>query len=346
MVWRETTNPSLATADGLAMAYRAGATVADLAFMQFHPTTLYVAGASRTLISEAVRGEGAHLLDENGNRFMLDADERAELAPRDVVSRAIFDRLASQSAPHVWLDARHVAGFRERFPSIATKLAQFDLDASTDLIPVNPAAHYMVGGVRSDLEGRTDVPGLYAVGEVASTGLHGANRLASNSLLESLVLGEAAGRACIEMMADNAGNRWNSAPRSTPSQVISDIPISTHGELDIADVRSSLRSAMWRSVGILRNGQHLDDIADMLDFWARYTLDKIFDTPEGWEVQNMLLVGALVARSAGWRLETRGCHQRSDYTKPSDELCVHDLWRRAEPAPSIEPVRTALHQTS
>ena len=345
-VWRETTNPPLATADGLAMAYRAGATVADFAFMQFHPTALYVAGASRTLISEAVRGEGAYLVDENGERFMVGAHERAELAPRDIVSRAIVDRLATQSAPHVWLDARHMTGFRDRFPGIAEKLAQFDLDPGKDLIPVNPAAHYMVGGVKTDMSGRTSVPALYAVGEVASTGLHGANRLASNSLLEALVMGEIAGGASAEMMAEDASNPWGIAARGTPSQVISDIPISTHGELDIADVRSALRSTMWRNVGIIRTGQHLDDVVDMLNFWARYTLDKIFDTPEGWEVQNMLLVSALVARSALWRKESRGCHQRSDFPEPSDDLCVHDEWRRGSAAPVVEPVWAAQHQAS
>ena len=338
-VWRESTNPPLATADGLAMAYRAGAELADLAFMQFHPTTLYVAGAGRPLISEAVRGEGATLLDESLTRFMTGYDERAELAPRDVVSRGIFDALSRQSLPHVWLDARGLEKFAERFPGIYRTLAKFDLDPSEDLIPVNPAAHYMVGGVRTDLEGRTRVPGLYAVGEVASTGLHGANRLASNSLLEAVVLGDAAGRAGEEMLGASPGdNAWGVMPRSGPVQVISDIPISDHGELDLGDVRSSVRSTMWRNVGVRRAGSRLVDVAEMFDFWARYTLDKIFDEPAGWEVQNMLLVGGLVARSALWRAESRGCHARDDAPEREDRFAVHDLQRRGVSGIGTSPV--------
>lgn len=341
VLWRETTNPAVATADGIAMAYRAGATLADLAFMQFHPTTLYVAGASRTLISEAVRGEGAHLVDHTGRRFMLDLDSRGELAPRDIVARAIFDQLALHGIPNVWLDARHLPDFARRFPGIAHTLTQFDIDPAKDLIPVNPAAHYMIGGVRTDLDGRSSLPGLYAVGEAACTGLHGANRLASNSLIEAIVMGEAAGAACAEMRAPEASaNKWNTTPRTVPAQVISTIPESDAGELDTADVRSSIRSTMWRNVGLDRSGKPLRDVCDMFDFWARYTLDKVFDDPSGWELQNMLLAGALVARSAAWRAESRGCHRRRDAVEPRPDMAVHDLWTRGAPAPRLEPVPT------
>jgi len=324
VLYRETTNPALATADGLSMAYRAGATLADMAFVQFHPTTLYLAGASRSLITEAIRGAGAHLLDAAGHRFMLDVHPMAELAPRDVVSQAIVRQIAKQGGQHVWLDCRGVKGFEERFPGIAALLKRFELVPGTDLIPVHPAMHYMVGGVKTDAMGRTDVPGLYAAGEVASSGLHGANRLASNSLLEGLVIGEVAGRISVEVRGRSV---------SGPVPVISDIRPSERGELDLTDVRSSLRSAMWRNVGLERTGVKLSGVIEMIDFWARYTLDKIFDDPDGWETQNMLLAAALVAKSAAWRDESRGCHLRLDFSGVDERFRVHDLWRRGRVGP-------------
>lgn len=325
MIYRETSNPRVATGDGIAMAYRAGATIADMAFVQFHPTTLYLPGASRQLISEAVRGEGATLLDAGGRRFMPEAHPLAELAPRDAVSLAIIRQIHKQGGRHVWLDARHVKGFHSRFPGITAVLKRFDLDPAKHLIPVHPAAHYTIGGVRVDADGRTDVPGLFAVGEAACSGLHGANRLASNSLLEGLVLGEAVGRVA----ALGAPALRDGAPtRRGPVPIVSDIRPSDHGELDLADVRSSLRSAMWRNVGVERAAPKLMDVIDMLDFWGRYTLDKIFDDPEGWETQNMLLVGALTARSALWREESRGCHTRADHQAPREEFNAHDCRRR------------------
>jgi L-aspartate oxidase len=334
-IYRETTNPRLATGDGHAMAYRAGASLADMAFVQFHPTTLYLPGAPRSLISEAVRGEGAHLLDASQRRFMPDVHPQADLAPRDVVSRAIIRQIARQGGRHVWLDCRHVPRFTDRFPGITAELRRFELDPQTMLIPVHPAAHYTIGGVRTDLDGRTDVPGLWAVGEAACSGLHGANRLASNSLLEGLVMGEIAGR-----LASTAAAAPGPAPRPLmpPRAVISDIRPSEHGELDLEDVRSSLRSAMWRNVGVERTAGKLVDVIHMFDFWARYTLDKIFDDPAGWETQNMLLVGSLIARSAAWREESRGCHARAEHAGPDDRFAAHDLWRRGREGPELEPV--------
>ncbi len=329
VVYRETTNPPQATADGIAMAFRAGASVADMAFTQFHPTTLYLAGASRSLISEAVRGAGAYLLDARGQRFMQAEHPLAELAPRDVVSQAIVRTIARQAGEGVMLDCRHIADFDKKFPSISATLAKFGLSALRDLIPVHPAMHYMVGGVRTDESGRTDVPGLYAAGETACSGLHGANRLASNSLLEGLVLGKAAGEACAEM---------RTSARGAPVAIISDIRPSDRGELDIADVRSSLRSAMWKNAGIERTGAKLTGAIEMIDVWSRYTLDKIFDEPAGWETQNMLLAASLVAHSAQWRKESRGCHLRLDHPAPREELRVHDLWRRQQHGPITKPV--------
>ena len=325
-LFRETTNPRGATADGLALAYRAGATLADMSFVQFHPTTLYLPGAHRALISEAVRGEGAKLVDASGHRFMAEEHEMADLAPRDIVSRAIVNRIAEQGGEKVWLDCREIKGFADRFPGIDSVLRRFGIDATVDLVPVQPAAHYFVGGVRADADGHTDVPGLLAAGEVACTGFHGANRLASNSLLEGLVAGAACGLTARARAAD-----LNTA--GGPSQVVSDIRPSDHGEIDLTDIRSSLRSAMWRNVGIQRTGPKLGDTVDMFDFWARYTLDKIFDDPEAWETQNLLMIGSLVSRSARWREESRGCHARSDFPEQEESFAVHDLWRRGRNEP-------------
>lgn len=349
-VFRETTNPRACTGDGVAMAYRAGAGASDMAFVQFHPTALYLPGAPRALISEAVRGEGAFLLDQTHHRFMPAEHELAELAPRDVVSRAIAKRVAQTGGTHALLDVRHVEHFAQRFPSISTLLRGFDLDPSTDLIPVLPAAHYTIGGVETDLCGRTRAPGLYAVGECASTGMHGANRLASNSLLEGLVMGEIAGRCSAECMgvSPDVGceptgpvGSWGGGafvPPPAPLSIVSDIRPSDHAELDLGDVKSSLRSAMWRNAGVERSGPRLADAVEMTRFWARYTLDKIFDDPEGWEVQNMLLVSHLIAQSAAWREESRGAHSRTDFTRTSDDFRVHDTWTRWEPHPESRAV--------
>lgn len=323
-VYRESTNPPASTGDGIAMAYRAGAKIADMAFVQFHPTTLYVAGAERSLITEAVRGEGGHLVDRRGQRFMTEQHEMAELAPRDVVSRAILSHLGRTGDTHVFLDCRHFESgyFARRFPGIAEQLSRFAINPQTDLIPVHPSAHYTIGGVWTDDQGRTNLPGLYACGEVTCTGLHGANRLASNSLLEGLVFGKRAGQTCFEARENGAnGHR-------PPRKIISDIPLSPRGELDLNDVRSSLRSVIWRHLGIVREESLMADVRQMIDFWAQYTLDKIFDEPAGWETQNLLLIASMICESARWRTESRGTHARDDFPKPDDALRCHDVRQR------------------
>ena len=308
MLWRETTNPPQATADGIAMAFRAGAELAEMEMMQFHPTTLYIAGATRSLISEAVRGDGAYLVDRNGYRFMKDYHPDGELAPRDVVSRAIADYTAKTRTTHVFLDVRHIGAekFKERFPSIYQLCKDFDIDISKDLIPVRPAAHYMIGGIKTDVIGRTTLPGLWACGEVACTGLHGANRLASNSLLEALVFGKAAGAGAADCAA-----RENEKLTAVP--IISTNPPSERTELDLADIRNSLRSVMWRNVGIVRTGARLEETREIISFWGRYVMDKELATPDGWEVQNMLTVAMLTTECALRRTESRGVHYRKDY---------------------------------
>jgi len=316
-LYRETTNPEVATGDGIAMAYRAGAVLQDLEFVQFHPTTLYIAGASRALITETLRGEGAVLLDSNGQRFMKEYDQAAELAPRDIVSRAILAQMLKTNSTHVYLDVRHFdkAHFAKRFPQIFELCESFNIDISRDLIPVRPSAHYMIGGVKTDASAKTSLESLYACGEVASTGLHGANRLGSNSLLEGLVFGKIAGSACGRI---SQGTKANAAQRRHPP-IKYRIPHSDRTRLDAADVRNSLRALMWRNVGITRRAQPLKEAQEIIRFWQRYVMDKAFDSPEGWECQNMLTVSLLMARSAQMRQESRGVHFRDDFTNTDDE---------------------------
>jgi len=313
-LYRETTNPPVATADGLAMAYRAGAVLRDVEFVQFHPTTLYIAGASRALITETLRGEGAYLLDTKGRRFMKDYDEAGELAPRDVVSRAILAQMRKTDATHVYLDVRHLDKeyFARRFPLISDLCESFDIDVSHDLIPVRPSAHYMIGGVKTDVSAKTNIESLYACGEVASTGLHGANRLGSNSLLEGLVFGEIAGRAV------TARGETDMTCLKHPA-IKYGIPHSDRSRLDTADVRNSLRSLMWRNVGITRKEQPLAEAQEIIRFWHRYVMDKVFDAPEGWECQNMLTAALLIAHAAELRKESRGVHFRMDDAKTDDK---------------------------
>jgi L-aspartate oxidase len=340
-LYRESTNPRIATADGHAMAYRAGAVVQDMEMVQFHPTTLYVAGASRALITEAVRGEGAYLVDRNGYRFMGDYHASKELAPRDVVSRAIVEQIRKTHYTHVYLDTRHLpaAEFLVRFPQLAKLLEQFEIDPGKDLIPIHPAAHYMIGGVDADDYGRSSLPGLYAVGEAGCSGLHGANRLGSNSLLEGLAFGARAGLDAAR------GAKENNI--KFPIRLDHKIPPSTKTELDITDVKSSLRSVMWRNVGIERDGPRLEETREIIAFWARYVMDKVFipnnlgsaAAVAGWEVQNMLTVGALIANAAMSRTESRGCHYRLDYPATDNvHWRLHLLWKRPIETPIPDPI--------
>jgi len=325
-LFRESTNPPSATGDGHALALRAGATLRDMEFIQFHPTTLYVAGATRALVSEAVRGEGGKLVDRRGQRFMETYHPDAELAPRDVVSRAILDFMVKTGATEVYLDVRHFSPdkFAARFPNISALAGEFGIDVSRDLIPVRPAAHYTIGGVRVDPAGRSDLPGLWACGEAASSGAHGANRLASNSLLEGLVLGRDVGA--------RAGESARAHPvAKRPSEYRHALPQSPRTPLDVSDVRNSLRSLVWRNVGIERSGPRLEETIELIDVWARYVMDKVFDARIGWETQNMLTIARCAAMSALARKESRGTHYRSDYpTADPERFLGHIEVRREE----------------
>jgi len=324
-LYRETTNPHVATGDGMALAYRAGAELRDLEFMQFHPTVLYIAGSSRNLISEATRGEGARLVDRYGHRFMPDYDQRADLAPRDVVSKAIVSQMESTRHPNVYLDMTHLdpEKVRARFPGIADICAEFDLDITRDKIPVRPGAHYMMGGLTVDAEGRTTLLGLWAAGEVTASGLHGANRLASNSLLEALVYGAHAGagasRAAAEIHDD------------FHALMIENRYVNSVGEpLNLDDICNSLKSLMWRNVGVRREAEGLSEAAGNINHWSRYVLARQLPDPAGWELQNMLCLAGLMIRAALDREETRGAHVRTDFPETDDQHWARHVSFRRE----------------
>jgi len=312
-IYRETTNPAVATGDGHAMAYRAGAELRDMEFMQFHPTVLYIAGGSRSLITEAMRGEGAWLVDRHGHRFMPDYDPRGELAPRDIVSQAIVEQMEKTRHPNVYLDLTHLDAdyIRRRFPGIAAMCAEFGLDITRDRIPVRPGAHYMIGGVTVDLHGRTGIDGLWAAGEVTSTGLHGANRLASNSLLEGLVYGAHAGEGASREAA-RMSDTFAAIPLENAAEPESNEP------LDLVDIRNSLTSLMWRSAGVRRSGEQLAEALESIDRWCRYVLRRQFNDPVGWQLQNMLCVARLMTAAALERTESRGTHLRQDFPGTDD----------------------------
>ena len=317
-VFRETTNPEVATGDGLAIAWRAGAEMRDMEFMQFHPTVLYIAGSSRNLITEAMRGAGGWLVDRSGHRFMPDYDDRGELAPRDVVSRAIVSQMEKTRHPNVYLDMSHLDPklVRTRFPGMTAICGEFGLDITRDRIPVRPGAHYMIGGVTVDIDGRTTLPGLWGAGEVTSSGLHGANRLASNSLLEGLVFGMRAGQGASEAAA-GVPDTYQVIPLENPPHIDGGEP------LDLGDIRNSLKSLMWRACGVRRDHERLIDAVEDIDRWCSYVLPRQFNEPKGWELQNMLAVSRLMIRAALAREETRGVHVRMDFPHTDD-----DHWER------------------
>ncbi len=297
-VFAQTTNPSVSTGDGVALALRAGANVADVEFIQFHPTVLWLGDGSQgqqPLISEAVRGEGAYLVDDKGVRFMQGIHQLAELAPRDVVAKAIMRHMNETGARHVWLDVRHIEGFAERFPTIYASCLAHGIDPLKDLIPVAPASHYASGGVRVDLNGHTSVEGLYACGETACSGVHGANRLASNSLLEGLVFSA-------RIAADIA-----SSTREFSAPVIVDEPTFL---LD-PQIRKQIQATMSRGASVLRSRESLTSTEIDLDEIRKHRSDG--PCVEAWETTNLFQLAQAIVRSALQREETRGSHWREDF---------------------------------
>ncbi len=315
-LYHYTTNPAVATGDGVALAYRAGAEVMDLEFIQFHPTALRLAGAPAFLISEAVRGEGAVLRDAAGRAFMAEYDARAELAPRDVVARAIHEELARTDADCVYLDLTRllVERVRARFPGIAAACLGYGLDITQQPIPVAPAAHYVMGGVRTTAAGETNVRGLFACGEVACTGVHGANRLASNSLLEGLVFGQRALQRSLE-----------AAPPAAASADAAALPPAQQGEAGPPSL-DELQRLMWDLAGIVRTGEGLAYACSVLGAWER-SLPPATDHASH-ELANLLLVARLVSAAALLRRESRGAHFRADFPRPSPAGVRHVVLRR------------------
>ncbi|MGY1653139.1 L-aspartate oxidase [Geodermatophilus sp. SYSU D01119] len=312
-VYASTTNPSVSTGDGVALGLRAGAVATDLEFVQFHPTALYLGPGARgqqPLVSEALRGEGAVLRDGAGERFMVGAHPLAELAPRDVVAKGITRVQLRDGVDHVWLDARGIPGLAERFPTIVARCRQEGIDPVTDLVPVTPAAHYASGGLATDLAGRTTVPGLYACGEVACTGVHGANRLASNSLLEGLVFAARIG-------ADLAASLPPSAPALAGAPA-------TGGLLDPAGRRTVTDTTSGR-VAALRSGAGLAEATGVLASLAASLVEGPGAAPgvESWEATGLLTVASALTAAAAAREETRGCHWREDHPGSEEEWRVH-----------------------
>jgi len=319
-VYKETTNPSVACGDGVAMAYRAGALLSDMEFVQFHPTALFVKGAPRFLLSEALRGEGAFLRNLLLERFMPRYHEAAELAPRDVVARAIILEMQKTRADFVYLDLtgldpEHV---KKRFPRIFSTCLSYNIDITADLVPIRPAAHYAMGGVATDLHGATSLPGLFAAGEVASTGVHGANRLASNSLLEGLVFGA---RSAVAMLKEHTPSPFPSPPPNprAPGCSLAGALAGTPPPTDLQKAAEEARAILWDKVAIIRNGKHLSEAVKRL---AELSLPEApYPSRQGHEAANILTVARLIARCALAREESRGAHYRSDFplkneTKP------------------------------
>ena len=332
-VFSQSTNPRVATGDGVALALRAGAEVADLEFVQFHPTVMWLgadAQGQQPLVSEAVRGEGATLVDDDGVRFMVGQHPLAELAPRDVVAKAIMRRMRETGAQHVWLDARHLGDeWLTRFPTIFESCRAHGIDPRTDLIPVAPAQHYHSGGVRTDLDGRSSLPGLFACGECACTGVHGANRLASNSLLEGLVFAERIGQV---LAAGLPPRRDPVAPRD-----VGLVP-----GLIAPETRKALQRAMTEGVGVLRSADSMATASGVLA--ALGETSSADPCTECWETTNLHAVATVLAANATAREETRGSHWREDYPLTDDVRWRVHLVSRLDASGRVvtrrEPVRT------
>lgn len=329
-LYKYTTNPSGATGDGIALAYNAGAILQDMEFVQFHPTALAIDDdENRFLISEAVRGEGAKLCDADGVEFMSKYDERKELAPRDIVTRANFNEMMENNSKNVYLNATCIdsAKLAKRFPNISKKCLKHNIDITKDFIPVAPAAHYFMGGIKTNLRGETSINGLYAIGEVASTGLHGGNRLASNSLLECVV--------CAYSVADYLKTLDLKTPKQIDEIIKSEIDKYSNEdiileEMDVKPLKSELQNVMWDYVGILRNEESLSKALERIEILkSRFSRNSKCLNRDEYEFRNMLIVANLITNSAISRKESRGAHYRTDYPEMIED-CKHSIITKEE----------------
>jgi L-aspartate oxidase len=307
-VYARTTNPANATGDGIAMAFRAGAILEDMEFVQFHPTALYLPSSPPFLLSETLRGEGGILRNNRCERFMKHYHRSQELAPRDIVSRAIWTEMQRTKARHVYLDVTHLGAtfLKERFPTIYSTCLRYDIDITEEWIPVSPSAHYFMGGVKTDLHGASTLPGLFAAGEVACSGVHGANRLASNSLLEGLVFGYRAAQAASIYSTTGSSSSFSDSPllRKPKGRKMS--------TQDVEKIRNSLRRLMWAKVGLVRTGNSLKKAVDQIQQWSQKLSAAPWNRP-GLETRNMVLVGQCIAEAALWRANSVGAHFREDF---------------------------------
>lgn len=326
-LYSHTTNPSIATGDGIALAYQAGAQIDHMEFVQFHPTAFYATGKLHFLVSEALRGEGGILRAADGERFAFKYHPDGELAPRDIVTRAIYAEMQAAEMQHVYLDITHlpVEAIEQRFPTILSSCLQFGVDIRKDWIPVAPAAHYLMGGITVDVDGKSTVPGLYAVGETASTGLHGANRLASNSLLECVVLARRV--ADFVSRGENASQAQVSADLMTHLEAHLKVPVGAYGfesQPPMAAALDELHRLMWDRVGILRDATGLSQALERIHALAALVEEHHWQlsVPVGTELYNQLVVARLICEAALARQESRGAHHRIDYpeTEPQQAL--------------------------
>ena len=320
-IFARTTNPMVATGDGMAIAFRAGAQLEDMEFIQFHPTSLYSQYAPQFLLSEAMRGEGAILRNINKEPFMKNYHRYAELASRDIVSRAIISEMVKTESSHVYLDMTHLEKdfVRKRFPQIYSTCLRYNVDITSGLIPVSPAAHYIMGGVRTDINGVTSIKRLYAAGEVACTGVHGANRLASNSLLEGLVYGARTGKSALEFVVQSSVST-GASPRQEFG--VSDYPQTYHTIPEHDEIRMTLRKLMWDRVGIIRCGVSLEEARKKLSEWT-FILDKVFYTRRELELKNMITVAMMITEAASLRKGSVGAHYRSDFPEKGKDWQKH-----------------------